>query len=266
MCFCCTFWVLALPEAFSGTCGSVKPTMPMALSRAFSGTYFIIIFNTMKQLIKLEIKKLVGKYSLRSSNPLIYVLLIFRLVELSHRFVLSRYRLRQVNKIGKWVFTRRRPDIINQGGYIELGDRVDVWSRYSLCRLSVKKGAKLTVGAHTRLNGTIIVATQEVRIGKRARIAPFSIIMDSNFHDTSNHTNHDSQGSSAPIIIEDDVWIATRSMVLKGVTIGQGAVVAAGAVVTKDVEPYTLVAGVPAKFVKRLPRPTQPNPNSDVLA
>ena len=50
-------------------------------------------------------------------------------------------------------------------------------------------------------------------------------------------------------MIEDYVWVATRATVLPGVTIGEGAVVAAGAVVTKDVEPYTIVGGVPARSI-----------------
>ena len=52
-----------------------------------------------------------------------------------------------------------------------------------------------------------------------------------------------------PVIIEDYVWIASRATILPGVTIGKGAVVATGAVVTKDVAPYTVVAGVPAKVI-----------------
>lgn len=53
-----------------------------------------------------------------------------------------------------------------------------------------------------------------------------------------------------PIIVEDDVWIGARATVLKGVTIGRGAVVAAGSVVTKSVPPYAIVGGVPAKVIK----------------
>lgn len=55
---------------------------------------------------------------------------------------------------------------------------------------------------------------------------------------------------SAPIVIGDHVWIGMNVIVLKGVTIGEGAVVSAGSVVTKDVPPHSLVAGVPAKVVK----------------
>ena len=54
-----------------------------------------------------------------------------------------------------------------------------------------------------------------------------------------------------PITINDNVWIATGAIVLPGVTIGEGAVVAAGSVVTKDVEPWTVVGGNPAKFIKK---------------
>ncbi len=53
-----------------------------------------------------------------------------------------------------------------------------------------------------------------------------------------------------PIVIEDDVWIGAKVTVLGGVTIGRGAIVAAGAVVTKDVEPYSIVGGVPAKLIR----------------
>ena len=59
---------------------------------------------------------------------------------------------------------------------------------------------------------------------------------------------------SAPIVIQDKCWIGFNTIILKGVTIGEGAIVAAGSLVTKDVAPYTLVAGNPAKFVKDLSR------------
>ncbi|MBN4056316.1 hypothetical protein JYT20_01205 [Rhodothermus sp. AH-315-K08] len=75
--------------------------------------------------------------------------------------------------------------------------------------------------------------------------------MDCDFHGVENRA---SPGKTSPIVIEDDVWLATRATILRGVRIGRGAVVAAGAVVTKDVEPYTLVAGVPAKQIRKLSR------------
>ena len=57
--------------------------------------------------------------------------------------------------------------------------------------------------------------------------------------------------TKGPIIVGNDVWIGMRAMIMSGVTIGSGAVIAAGSVVTRDVEPYTVVGGNPAKFLKR---------------
>lgn len=55
----------------------------------------------------------------------------------------------------------------------------------------------------------------------------------------------------APVIIKDNAWIGMSAIILKGVTVGEGAIVAAGSVVTKDVPPHTIVAGVPARVIKR---------------
>ena len=57
--------------------------------------------------------------------------------------------------------------------------------------------------------------------------------------------------ASKAITIQDDVWIGARATILPGVTIGQGSVIAAGAVVTKNVEPYSIVGGIPARFIKK---------------
>ena len=75
------------------------------------------------------------------------------------------------------------------------------------------------------------------------------MVMDADFHAVGELDGH---GKTAPIMIGDDVWLATRAVVLKGVTVGSGAVVATGAVVTKDVPPHTLVAGVPARVIRSL--------------
>lgn len=60
------------------------------------------------------------------------------------------------------------------------------------------------------------------------------------------------ESACAPIVIEDNVWIGARSVILKGVTIGEGSIVACDSVVTKDVPPFTIVAGNPARVVKHI--------------
>jgi acetyltransferase-like isoleucine patch superfamily enzyme len=58
--------------------------------------------------------------------------------------------------------------------------------------------------------------------------------------------------SEAPVFIHDDVWVGAMSIVLKGITIGEGSIVGAGSVVTKDVPPWTIVAGNPAKIIREI--------------
>ena len=67
------------------------------------------------------------------------------------------------------------------------------------------------------------------------------------------HANSELGGNSmfAPVIIKDNAWIGMSAIILKGVTVGEGAIVAAGSVVTKDVPPHTIVAGVPARVIKK---------------
>jgi acetyltransferase-like isoleucine patch superfamily enzyme len=108
------------------------------------------------------------------------------------------------------------------------------------------------IGNHTRLglHNTII---GPVRIGNNVNLAQGITVtaLNHNFDDTNKRI--DEQGvSTNAVTIEDDVWIGANAVVLPGVTIGTHCVVAAGAVVTKDVPPHSLVAGVPAKVIKQI--------------
>ena len=108
------------------------------------------------------------------------------------------------------------------------------------------------IGDHTRigLHNTII---GPVEIGSHVNLAQGITVtaLNHNFDDTEKRI--DEQGvSTNPVTIEDDVWIGANAVILPGVTIGNHCVVAAGAVVTKDVPPHSLVAGVPAKVIKNL--------------
>ncbi len=163
------------------------------------------------------------------------------------RMMLARIYLRNCTQLGKMVSVNGKPIIGNLGEMI-LGDEVRVWSRIVRAQLYTGKKGKLIVGKNSRLNGVHIDARELIQIGENVRIAPYTIILDSDFHDLKDHF---SNGTSKPVIIEDDVWLATRCTILKGVRIGKGAVVATGAVVTKDVPPHCVVAGVPAKIIKK---------------
>jgi len=110
----------------------------------------------------------------------------------------------------------------------------------------------VVIGNHTRvgLHNTII---GPVIIGSHVNLAQGITVtaLNHNFADTSKRMD-DEGVNTMPVTIEDDVWIGANAVVLPGVRIGTHAVVAAGAIVTKDVPPHSLVAGVPAKVIKQL--------------
>jgi len=150
--------------------------------------------------------------------------------------------------VGKMVSVNGKPVVDNKGEMI-FSDEVRIWSTIVQAKLYTGKKGRLIVGRNSRLNGVHIDVREMVKIGENVRIAPYTIILDSDFHDVRDHF---ADGASNPIVIDDDVWIATRSTILKGVHIGKGAVIATGAVVTKDVPPYCVAAGVPARVIKKL--------------
>ena len=106
-------------------------------------------------------------------------------------------------------------------------------------------GARIEVGDGSFLNErTEIVAHERVVLGRGCLLAWDVLVLDSDSHRV------DGRPHTAPVVLGDDVWVGARATVLKGVTIGDGAVVAAGAVVTRDVPARTLVAGNPATVVR----------------
>lgn len=111
----------------------------------------------------------------------------------------------------------------------------------------------ISIGSNCHLNNNVtIVACQEVVIGDNCLIGNRVTVFDSDFHDISPDSRYSSRGQSAAVSIGDDVWIGTGAMILKGVSIGAGSIVAAMAVVTKSVPGNCIVAGIPARVIKRL--------------
>jgi acetyltransferase-like isoleucine patch superfamily enzyme len=136
------------------------------------------------------------------------------------------------------------PAVDNRGGSVE----AENCAFFSGVRLECWPGARIAIGNGTYLNrNTEIVAAESVTIGRDCKIARDVLIMD-----TDQHELPGSMLVTRPVSIGDRVWIGSRAIVLKGVTIGTGAVVAAGSVVTKDVPPHTVVAGVPARVMREL--------------
>ena len=152
--------------------------------------------------------------------------------------------------IGSFGLTSARDETVIR---IRPGARFVVDGQVNLHRGSriVVDAGELLIGHQTMVNGfTKILVATGVTIGSGCNIAWNVQILDTDFH--AVHVDGQPQPHTAPIVIGDHVWIGTNSLVLKGVTVGDGAVVAAGSVVTRDVPASTLVAGVPAKPVRTI--------------
>lgn len=114
--------------------------------------------------------------------------------------------------------------------------------------------AILMIGDDFGMTGGSIVAEQRVTIGSRVTVGANTIIADTDFHPLDALARHNLplDGATAPVVIEDDVFIGMQSLILKGVTIGAGSIIGAGSVVTRDVPPGVIAAGNPAKVIREL--------------
>ncbi len=113
-------------------------------------------------------------------------------------------------------------------------------------------GYNITLGKNFYANhGLVILDCAEVRIGSNVFVGPDCGLYTAT-HPLDAEERNKGIESAKPIVIEDDVWIGGKVCVVPGVRIGKGSVIAAGSVVTRDVEPYSLMAGNPARLKRRL--------------
>ena len=127
-----------------------------------------------------------------------------------------------------------------------------------------KEGAQIVIGDRTFIGGSKIVCAEKIEFGDDVLMSWGCTVVDHDSHSLNYNERKDDvvnwlhgkkeweNVSIKNIKIGNKVWIGFDVKILKGVTIGEGAVIAAGSIVTKDVAPYTLVAGIPAKVIKTL--------------
>jgi maltose O-acetyltransferase len=162
----------------------------------------------------------------------------------------AHWYLRRATHLGKKVRVFGRP-IIENRGILLIGDRVRIRSTVAQTELVVEGGTlEVCDGAYINY-GCSIAAQKLVRIGANCRIGTYVMITDNNFHRLEPE-RRDEIPESLPVIIEENVWLGGRVIVLPGVTIGAGSAVGAGSVVTRDIPPRSLAVGVPAKVIKEL--------------
>jgi galactoside O-acetyltransferase len=111
------------------------------------------------------------------------------------------------------------------------------------------------VGDNASINSNVQLGAADggsITIGRDVLIGPNSVLRASDHEHASREIPIKNQGhTGGTIVIEDDVWIASNCVILKNVRIGAHSIVAAGSVVTKDIQPYSIVAGAPAKIVSK---------------
>jgi acetyltransferase-like isoleucine patch superfamily enzyme len=115
-------------------------------------------------------------------------------------------------------------------------------------------GAVLGIGDNFAMSGGSICAAEKITIGNYVTVGANTSIVDTDFHPLNPkfRYRHPQEAKTAPIVIEDEVFIGMNCLILKSVTIGQGSVIGAGSVVTKDVPAGVIVAGNPAGIIRKL--------------
>lgn len=149
-----------------------------------------------------------------------------------------------------YVGGRLRTALLRMVGF-KIGEGTVFWGAPTIVggagmyqRLAVGKYCLISAGCYLDLSGTI-------QFGDNVGLAPFVQIYTGT-HEIGGSANRVGRLTPKPVVVENGVWFGARCTVLPGVTVGRGAVIAAGSLVTKDVEPNALVAGVPAKVLRYL--------------
>ena len=132
---------------------------------------------------------------------------------------------------------------LNENAKMDVNGNLSVGSGSDI---RVFKNARLEIGSGYINGYSQIVCEKKIRIGKDVAIAREVVIRDTDAHDIL----YEGYQKEKEVNIGNHVWIGAKAMIMKGVTIGDGAIIAAGAIVTKDVPARSLVAGVPAKVIK----------------
>jgi acetyltransferase-like isoleucine patch superfamily enzyme len=173
-------------------------------------------------------------------------------------------RFKGVQFEGRAVFVGRPIVSVAANSTFLVGDNVHVASSLRANPLAcfqpsvlrtLEPGARLVLGKDSGLSGAVICAALSIEIGEGTLIGSGAMILDNDFHaDLSLDGSSGAQPAARPIKIGRKVFIGTRAIILKGVTIGDRAVIGAGAVVTKDVPADHVAAGNPSSiFPKRRP-------------
>lgn len=157
-------------------------------------------------------------------------------------------------KIGNCVLIERdvRIRVFNRHSRIQIGNHVNIEKGIDFL---IYQGGQIEIGDNTYIGSYSCIHSNlaNLKIGRDCSIASHCSIYNSNhsFGDANKTIKEQGWVSKGGIVIEDNCWLGTGVKVLDGVTIGRGSVIGAGAVVTKDIPPYSIAVGVPAKVIDK---------------
>ena len=213
------------------------------------------LYRTAKKsrMARIPFPRLYGAMLVHSQG--LFLVFFRRLKQLFLFDPMLRYRCKRV---GEGVYFESTFPLIMGYGDIYIGNRLGLSGHVSLV-VSYKANPNPTIeiGDDVYLGfGVFLSCADRITIGDRVLIAHGVSIYDNNNHPIDPKARKENRPIGKidfqPVIIEEDAWIGAKATILKGVTIGRGAVVATESVVTRDVPPMTVVAGNPAKVVKRI--------------
>ena len=143
---------------------------------------------------------------------------------------------------------------IGDNFYLSSGNGVNPIASNLSADVYVEPGAALTIGNNVEMSSTRLWIHESARIGNNVKIGGCVLITDTDAHpmDYMARRSSNEGTKSAPVVIEDDVWIGAHCIILKGVTIGARSVIGAGSVVTKSIPADCVAAGNPCRVIKSL--------------
>lgn len=184
-----------------------------------------------------------------------------------------------VTKLNSAMVRERIANQVVRSGILNCGPNATVYNHGQRSNIKLGEGVildgtlecykegELIIGDYSYIGRSRIFAAKSVTIGKGVYISDHIVVFDSDLHPLSGRGRYESlvdwnagvplnvytNIDRKPVRIYDYVWIGANAVIIKGVTIGEGAVVGAGSVVTRDVPPYTIVAGNPARIIREIP-------------
>lgn len=187
---------------------------------------------------------------------------IIKCIEKKIEGVYARQIKKQLSQCGNRVYIGKLLQFCG-GKYIKVGDNVSVGTDSILTAFDSYKGLsfipEIIIGDGTIINSNAhITAINSIRIGENVLFGKYVTVTD------NSHGHNDSLEelntaplirpvySKGPVVIENNVWIGDKAIILPGVTIGKGSIIGAGAVVTKDIQPYSIAVGNPARVIRTI--------------